>query len=692
MLYGGDYNPEQWPEDVWARDMELFQQAHINSVTLNVFSWATLQPADGVYDFSRLDRIVKTVTDAGLTIVLATSTGALPPWMSLQHPDVNRVDEQGRKMRHRERHNACINSPTYRRESVALASRLAQRYAHEQNLVAWHVSNEYGGFCWCDNCAERFRDWLRSRYGAVDAVNDAWNTAFWSHTYHSFDEIFPPSQLGDTTSWGNKSVLPGYSLDYRRFYGASVLDSYREEKAAIRKFDPQRPVTTNMMGTFPDYDYFAWSDDLDIVSWDSYPAHDTTAAQVNLRHDLMRAVGGQRPFMLMEQTPSRQNWQPYNSLKRPGQMRQQSWQAIARGADTVQFFQLRQSRAGCEKFHGAVVGTDGGNRTRTFREVAELGEELARVSPRIHGSRVERGGVALIFDWASRWGIDFSAGPSRSLDYVREVERWYAELHRRNVPVDLVPATGPFDEYAAVIAPCLYLMPDEVSHALRAYVEGGGRLLLTSMSGLADEHDRLHLGEAPVPLRDFAGVWVEETDALPPTTIVPVVFDDSVAADEDADDDAAGTVLCDVVHADEGTQVLARYAGEYYAGTPALTFRSSRANGGVFYAATFPNDAGVRRTVDALLDGTTARGVDLPVGVELSRRVTDEGTVLTFLVNTTDRPQHLRLDLSGTDLLTLSAINAELSLAPFGVAIVETTDEPSASSEVAHGSVPTVAH
>ncbi|WP_043628910.1 beta-galactosidase [Nonomuraea candida] len=666
MLYGGDYNPEQWPEEVWAEDMALFRQARINSVTLNVFSWATLQPAEDEYDFTRLDRIVKTVSEAGLSIVMATSTAALPAWMSLRYPDVNRVDVQGRRMRHGGRHNACISSPTYRRYSAALAERLAERYSAEPGIVAWHVSNEYGGFCWCDNCAAGFRDWLRARYGTIDAVNDAWNAAFWSHTYHSFDEIFPPGELGDAL--GEKSVLPGFSLDYRRFYGAAVLESFREEKAAIRRFDAERPVTTNLMGTFPDYDYFDWGDDLDIVSWDSYPAHDTTPAQICLAHDLMRAVGHQKPFMLMEQTPSRQNWQPYNSLKRPGQMRQQSWQAVARGADTIQFFQLRQSRAGCEKFHGAVIGTDGTAETRTFREVAELGAELARTSPRIMGSQVEHGAVAVVFDWQSRWGIGLSAGPSRSLDYVREVERWYTELHRRNIPVDVVPATGPFDGYAAVIAPCLYMMGDETAGALRRYVAGGGRLLLTPMSGLVDEYDRLHLGQAPVPLRDLAGVWVEETDALPPSTVVPLAFGE----DGDGGGGATATILCDVVHPDAGTEVLARYAGEYYAGTPALTFKPSGEGGGVFYSASFPDADGVRLTVDALLSGTGVRAADLPEGVELSRRVAGDGRVLTFLINTTAVPQEVRVDVSGTELLASASFDGATTLEPYGVAVVET--------------------
>ncbi|QAY64216.1 beta-galactosidase [Xylanimonas allomyrinae] len=674
FLYGGDYNPEQWPEEVWATDMALLAEAGITSVTLNVFAWASLQPSADVYDFARLDRIVRTVSDAGMRIVLATSTAAIPAWMSLHHPDVNRVDQRGTRRRHGQRHNPCISSPTFRTYAAALAGKLAERYGAEPNLVAWHVSNEYGGFCWCDLCAEGFRGWLRSRYGTLEALNQAWNSAFWSHTYHSFAEIFPPDQRGDAISAdttsnaafvGSKVVLPGAALDYRRFYGAQVLESYREEKAAIRRFDRVRPVTTNMMGTFEDYDYFTWSEDVDVVSWDSYPAFDTSPAEVSMRHDLMRAVGKQKPFMLMEQTPSRQNWQPYNSLKRPGQLRAQSWQAVARGADTVQYFQLRQSAGGCEKFHGAVIGANGSARTREFREVAALGAELGRVGTRVLGSQVEHGTVGIVFDWPSRWGIGFSAGPSVSLDYVNETLRWYTEVSRRNVPVDLLSRDSDLTGYDAVIAPCLYLLSEATIAALRAYVEAGGRLLLTPMSALVGESDLLFQGEAPVPFRDLAGVWIDETDALPPGTRVPVTFTDGgVHA-------ASGEILADVVHADEGTQVLATYAGEFYAGTPALTFRPSGGGGGVLYAATFPCGDGLRATVDALL-GEKAAGVPTPDGVQLSRRVRDDGTVLTFVVNTTGSAHTVDVDgLAGTDILGGGPVEGSIALGPYGVAVVE---------------------
>ena len=669
MLYGGDYNPEQWPREVWDDDMRLFAEAHINEVTLNVFSWARLQPSEDVFDFSELDAIIALARKYGLAIILATSTAALPAWMSLRHTEVNRVDADGVRNRHGGRHNANPSSPVFLRFAAGLAGRLAERYGSLDEVVAWHISNEYGGFDYSPETQTAYRTWLRERYGTIDALNDAWYSAFWSHTYTAFDEIFPPDAVGEDL-WDDKAVLPGAALDFRRFFGEQVRRAYRVEAEAIRAHDPSTPITTNFMGSFKDYDYFTWGDDLDIVSWDSYPRFDTPASEIALRHDLMRGVGRGKPFLLMEQTPSRQNWQPFNSMKRPGQLRSQSWQAIAHGADSIEYFQLRRSRGATEKFHGAVIETDGTDRTRVFREVAALGAELDRVGGGILGSR-RPARVALVFDWPSWWALDASAGPTVSLDYRAELHRWYAELHRRNIPVDLVRAAGPFDDYDVVLAPLLYLTEAPAVDALRAFVDRGGHLLTTTMSFLVDEHDRLHQGETPVPIRDLAGVWAEETDALPPEHPVPLRFGDDAGAQHPA----SGSILFDVLRPDPGAEVLARYDAEYYRGEAAITYHeigAGDARGGVLYVGTFPDAEGVRLVIDRLLDGTGIAGIATPEGVEVSLRVRDDGRRFRFFVNTRDHPASVAVPSPGVELLSRTELSAgALELDAFDVAVID---------------------
>ena len=666
MLYGGDYNPEQWPEEIWAEDMRLFKEASINEVTLNVFSWSTLQPNEDTYDFTRLDRIVQTVSDAGMSIIMATSTGALPSWLSLAHPDVERVDFYGRKHRQGERHDACPNSPTYRRLSAALAGKLAERYGHLENVVGWHVSNEYGGWCYCERCAAAFRQWLAARYGSIDALNEAWNTAFWSGTFHSFDESGLPDFAGDGID-GNRAVLPGYTLDYKRFFGESIREAYRIEKAAIREHDAGTPVTTNFMGPFDNYDYHSWDQDLDIASWDCYPQRDTKPSSTAFWHELIRGVRHGDPFLLMEQTPSRQNWQNFCYLKAPGQMREMSWHAVAHGADSVQFFQLRRSRGGCEKFHGAVIDIDGSNRTRVFREVADLGGELKRVGARLLESR-SAARVAVLFDFQNWWGLESCVGPTRSLDYLAECERYFAEFARRNIAVDVVPVGADLSGYRIVLAPCLYMMREGLADRLRAYVRGGGRLLLTTMSALVDGNDNLFQGECPVPLRDVAGVWAEETDALPPDIALPLV---GGTADDGAALGLCG-MLCDIMHPDSDTRVLARYGGDmFYAGTPAIT-EHVFGDGRCWYVGTMPDEAAVRAVADGMLTGLGLAGYDSPEGVEITSRVAADGTVFTFVINTTAHAQTVSAPCSGKDLLGEASVKAGdgVVVSPYGVMLI----------------------
>ncbi|MDE6982631.1 MAG: beta-galactosidase, partial [Lachnospiraceae bacterium] len=350
VLYGGDYNPEQWPEEIWEEDMRLFSLAGIDVVTLNVFSWAALQRDEITYDFSKLDKIMGLVKKNGLNVCLATSTGAHPAWMARKYPDILRTDNMGIKRKFGARHNSCPNSPTYRKYSVALAERLSQRYKDYDNIVSWHISNEYGGECYCENCEKAFRVWLRKKYGTIEELNRVWNTSFWGHTFYDWEDVVLPDMRSEEFSWNGvqKTNFQGISLDYKRFNSDSILECFKLERDAVKKHTPQIPVTTNLMGCYQPLDYQKWGKEMDFVSWDSYPIFGAEYSHNAMYHDVMRGVKQGKPFALMEQTPSVSNWHAYCALKRPGVMRLLSYQAMAHGGDTVMFFQMRRSIGACE--------------------------------------------------------------------------------------------------------------------------------------------------------------------------------------------------------------------------------------------------------------------------------------------------------------------------------------------------------
>lgn len=661
IWYGGDYNPDQWEKPIWDEDLRMFKLAGIDVATLNVFAWALNQPNEETYEFGWLDEMMDKLDGDGVGVCLATSTAAHPAWMAAKYPDVLRVDFDGHKRKFGGRHNSCPNSPTYRKYSVRMAERLAERYKDHPALLIWHVSNEYGGYCYCDNCAAAFRVWLQERYGTIEVVNRVWNTGFWGHTFYDWDEIVPPSGLSEEwRSWNGRTAsnFQGISLDYCRFQSDSLLECYKLEYDALKKVTPNIPITTNLMGAFKQLDYHKWAKHLDVVSWDNYPSLDTPFSYTAMMHDLMRGLKGDQPFMLMEQTPSQQNWQPYNSLKRPGVMRLWSYQAVARGADTVMFFQLRRSVGACEKYHGAVIEHVGHEHTRVFRESAELGAELYKLGDTLLDSRV-KAKVAILFDWDNWWAVELSSGPTIALKYVDELHKYYDAFYRANIAVDVIGVDADFSEYDLVIAPVMYMVKQGVAKRLEEYVQAGGAFITTFFSGIVDENDKVVLGGYPGELRKLLGIWSEEIDALLPTQSNLMIVKSGI---DGLKDSYVCGMLCDLVHS-EGAEVLAEYGQDFYKGMPALTVNRFGA-GEAWYVATSPEAAFLQ---DWLPKVSAARGIkpllaSAPDGVETSVRAKD-GVNYLFVLNHNADDVTVSLDgAGGTDLLTGKLLAGEMML------------------------------
>lgn len=659
ILYGGDYNPNQWPKEIWDEDMRLFKEAHINSATINVFSWAKIQPSEHEYYFDELDEMIEMLTKENYDIVLATSTAALPAWMFKKYPEVARVDYEGRKHQFGHRHNACPNSPVYQHFSRKLAGKLSERYGNNKNVTCWHINNEYSGECHCENCTKAFRVWLKDKYHHIDALNEAWNMEFWGHTVYEWDEVVLPNALTEGID-DDKTSFAGISIDYRRFISDSILDNFKAERDAIREFSPQALITTNLMGTYKMLDYFKWAKEMDIISWDNYPAYDTPWSMVAMNHDLMRGLKNQ-PFMLMEQTPSQQNWQPYNSLKKPGQMRAQSYQTIAHGADTIQFFQLRRSKGACEKFHGAVIEHVGSGDTRVFRETKALGAELASLGDEILGTSNDSQ-VGIIFDWENYWALEYTSGPNKDLKYVDQIHQYYQYFYEKNISVDMIPIDGDFSKYRIVVAPVLYMVKEGLQEKLETYVSKGGTLVTGFMSGIVDQSDNVHLGGYPGPLRNLAGIWVEEIDALAPEHCNTLHLFDGT--------DSTCRLLCDIIHL-EGAVSLSDYTSNFYASTPAVT-KNIFGEGTVFYIGTqLEKDALGKILNEAIVNARVTPIMDADTRLEIVKR-TSETNDYYFILNLTEEILTLPVLFAGkTDMLSGETLKKDTSFKPYDVALVK---------------------
>ena len=658
LWHGGDYSPEQWPPEVWDEDMRLMKLAGVNVATIGVFSWVALQPAPDRFEFGWLDTIMDKLAENDVFACLATPSAAHPAWLSQAHPEVLRTDASGRRRRHGMRMNFCPRSAAYREAAAAVARRLAERYRDHRALLLWHVGNEYTGRCYCETCAAAFREWLRERYGSLDVLNARWWTAFWGHTYGDWAQIEPPFEHGERS-------IPALTVDFARFSNRSLLDCYLNEAQVLRELTPGVPVTTNMMAAHYETDYRRWAEHVDVVSWDSYPGARTDTALTAFHHDLMYGLKG-RPFLLMEQTPSSQNWQAVNALKRPDQMRLWSYQAVAHGAESVMYFQWRRSRGGCEQMHGAVVDHVGHENTRVFGEVAALGAELAKMQDDVLGAGVDAQ-VALVFDWENWWTLDATSGPLRDKQYLQSVFKHYRALWRRNVPVAVVGTDADLTPYRVVIAPMLYMVRTEWAERVEQFVSAGGRFVAACMSGRVDEAALAHEGGCPGPLRKVLGIWIEEVDALFDDQGNRIIMKQYFGP---CRGDYGCGRLCELMHA-ETAGVLATYGAEFYAGWPVVA-ENEFGDGFAYYIATDPEPDFLLHFYRTLCADAEVRPVlEAPEGVEVRRRSQGERSFL-FVLNHNEDVSYVSLPEGHyVDVISKGVVQGKVPLRGWDVRILE---------------------
>jgi len=697
IAYGGDYNPEQWPEEVWADDVTMMAEAGVNLVTVGVFSWAMLEPTEGSYTFGWLDRVLDLLSDSGIAVDLATATASPPPWLGLAYPESLPVRADGTVLWWGSRQAFCPSSRAYRDAATRLVEKLAERYGSHPALRLWHVHNEYGchnAHCYCDTTAASFRRWLAERYGTIDALNDVWATTFWGQHYSDFAEVIPPRVA---PSFQN----PGQGLDFCRFSSDELLECYRAERDVLRRVTPDMPITTNLLSFWKPLDYWTWAPELDLVSMDHYLWVTDPSAHVDLSMtaDLTRSLGDGHPWLLMEHSPSAVNWQRRNVAKVPGQMRRNSLTHVARGADGVMFFQWRASRGGAEKFHSAMV-PHAGVETKVWREVCELGRDL-RALAEVRGSRV-RADVAIVLDWPSWWAVEQAAQPSVDIRVMTQVRAWYSAMWGRGVTCDFVPVGADLSGYRVVLVPNLYLADAAAVENLSGFASGGGSVVVGCYSGIVEETDTVVLGGYPGAMRELLGIWIEEFFPLLKGEEVVLSrgfggsFGGSGSGSGSGGGSGGGSRVGSGVAGDEagtGTtwselgrattaEVVSAYASGPVAGSPAVT-RNRVGAGWAWYVGTVLGEAALAELLGGICeearvtagvgaggDGAAGTANEVPDGVEIVRRHGD-GVSYLFVMNHGPAAAEIAIGTAGTELLSGAAVSDSMSVAAGGVAVVK---------------------
>ncbi|OOM80813.1 beta-galactosidase [Clostridium sp. BL-8] len=678
FLHGGDYNPDQWlnyPE-ILKEDVRLMKLANCNCVSINIFGWSAIEPEEGKYTFEWLDKIMDDMAKNNIHVILATPSGARPAWMSEKYPEVLRVNSDRSKNLHGQRHNHCFTSPVYRKKTYEINEMLANRYKDHPALIMWHISNEYGGECHCELCQNAFRSWLKKKYeNNLEKLNEAWWTGFWSHKFTNWSQIESPSEKGEM-------FVHGHNLDWKRFVTDQTIEFYKNEIAPIRRITPNIPVTANFMGNYPHMglftglDYFKFAREVDVVSWDNYPAwhndFESTsdlAANVSFVHDIYRSLKGGQPFLVMESTPSLVNWHDINKLKRPGMHLLASIQGIAHGADSVLYFQWRKGRGASEKFHGAVVDHCGHENTRVFREVTQVGETLNKIKE-IQGS-IKESEVAIIYDIENRWAIDDTQGLKKyKKGYEESCKATYKVFWENGISVDVINMECDISKYKLVIAPMLYMVRSNVADRINEFVKQGGTFVTTYFSGIVDENDLCFLGGFPGPLREVTGIWSEEIDSLYDNELNYVEINNSKI--DDLKESYEVKDYCDLIHV-ETAKVLGTYKNDFYAGMPALTV-NDYGKGKTYYIATragadFNNDFYSKLIKD--LNIKSAIDGKLPKGVTAQVRHNKDNRYI-FIMNFNEEEKKISLRKEDyIDMVLEEDVSGEIELNKYGFKILK---------------------
>ncbi len=662
MLHGGDYNPDQWRDcpEILAEDMRLQRLAGCNTMSVGIFAWAALEPEEGKFDFSFLDKALDDIYANGGRVFLATPTGARPAWLSHKYPEVLRTNRDDSVNSHGDRHNHCYTSPIYREKMSIINRRLAERYKDHPAVLGWHLSNEYGGYCYCEKCRAAFRLWLKEKYGTLEALNKQWWTAFWAHTYTAWEQIDPPLVHGETCTHG-------LVVDWKRFCTHQTVDFMKAEIRALREAGNTLPVTSNLMGIFTPIDYREFAKELDFISVDLYPAWKgteediTTASLFACQYDLTRSLQ-HKSFVLMESAPGLVNWHPYNKLKRPGMHAMAGLQAVAHGSDSVMYFQWRKSRGSSEKFHGAVVDHLGTEHTRVFGEVAALGARLKKLDDLVGSATESR--VALLFDWDNHWALEDCQGFQKDNKKITPtLYRFYHALWKAGINTDIVSREDELSGYDVLIAPQLYMVPAALEEKLAAYVKNGGTLLCTYMTGMVNENDLCHLGGFPAgTLKEVFGIWNEEIDTLYPGEKNTVEYG---GQSYDAVD------YCELIHA-RGAKVLGSYTSDFYEGRPAVTVNDYGKGKAYYLAFRDTGDLTDRLVGELLAEKGIVSDFDgvLPYGVSSHSR-TDGETLFVFLENYTGKEARLSTKQLWQNAESETPVTGEITLSPYEVLILK---------------------
>ncbi|NQT84327.1 beta-galactosidase [bacterium] len=671
FLFGAPYYPGHWDAAARENDAELMAAAGFNVVRMAEFSWDRMEPTEGRFDFSLYDEVIATLGAKGIKTILCTPTATPPRWLTLRHPEIVRVDENGVAQVHGSRQHACHASEVFRRHSRIITQAMADHFRDNPNVIGWQTDNEFNchfSECHCESCQRAFAHFLRKKYGTVQELNRRWGTAFWSQTYLQFRDILTPRAKPTY-------INPAHALDYYRFISHTVAVFQHEQVEILRRANPKWFVMHN--GIFRHIDYRGeFSRDLDFLSFDSYPFFDYSPANRHRSHafrlDAVRALTGN--FMIPEQQsgPGGQG-NYFHDNPEPGELRLMTYRSIAHGADSLLYFRWRACRFGAEEYWCGILDHDNIPRRR-YREVKQVGAELRRVGPAVLGTSVRVDVAVATGDFSVEDGhIPLTLGLPSPEGVAREI---HAVLLTHGYAVGCIHPEDVLKGVKLYLIPHWSLFKSEWVPKLEKYVRDGGVLVIGARTGTKDFDNNMVAETPPGCLAELTGVKVVEYSKINRPEERPInitIGESSVPA----------PLWYEVLEPAPDAEVIGRWADRFgtvgdggqvvlggLTGRAAITSRKV-GKGRVIYAGTYL----MPEVVEALLpmlkgwSGLQPLCPDAPSKAEVVIRENDEKQ-LWFFLNHSDEELTVSPAPLGEDLITGKRCSGRLVLPRNGVAVI----------------------
>ncbi len=667
MYLGVDYYPEHWTEDMWEKDAILMKEANFNVVRMAEFAWSKLEPKKGQYDFLWLDKAIKVLSKYGISVIMGTPTATPPKWLMDQHSDIYQKDKYGRVRGFGSRRHYCVNNPNYIELTKGIVTKVVEHYKDNPSVIAWQIDNEFGcqdtTYCYCEHCLEAFKKWLKKKYVSVERLNQEWGTVFWSQAYNNWNEIvLPVYSVCDGADTKHDGHNPSMVLDYKRFSSDAVI-SYQTLQIETLRAYTHKPITHNLMGNFPEIDYFNLAENLDFVSYDNYPDNPwdiPSYSKTSMALDLMRGVKNKN-FWVMEQQSGPCGWDVLADTPKPGQLRLWTYQAVAHGAEGIVYFRFRACRIGTEQYWYGVLDHDSVPRRR-YRELQQTSAELQKLSDFVGSSTVSE--VAIIKSYDNLWSHQIRSHNVK-FDYTELLLSYYKALSQNNISADFISETSDLSNYKVVFMPAFNLMNDNTKGLLERYIEQGGTLVLTFRSGTREWNNTMTDLTIPGLFKELAGVEVEEFDSLNYGRHISV---STIVGSGHA------SIWCDILKPTKAS-VIANYTSDYYSGQPAITVNSF-GKGKVYYIGCDLDNTTLKNLVRIIAtDSAVVPVMEYSIdGVEAVLKVKD-GKRFIMVLNYNAFEVKVPIEKSYKDILSANISNGVLTVQSYGVALLSSVFE-----------------